>query len=329
MTAKKVKSAPGAHLEEAKDLGKWLGDSGEVIQLQAPDSVPEAMDMAVEHLNQSRVHYAKTGFYLMWVKEKSAHGEFLETVDSYGVSRRVAQESMKVAAVVSQLPAVSAQKLLAMPKKKALALANLDADQLDLLLEEQADELDAMPREQLKALVQKLEQNNANLNSKVSILGAEKKVAEDVAAGRATKSPFPAHVSTVRQEANVFGQQMLLAADGIEELVATTLLPHADGSDNHELAERTVYVQVRAVQARIQALAESLAQSFGEAAKAGYAPDMALTDDELIQAAHDHELLMAEHKQQKVVREHQRQIEEAAGKPRGRGRPMGSKAKAK
>lgn len=313
----------GSHLAE------WLGQTGKVLTLIEPESGEHAFDLAVEELNRAQMHYAQAGFYMLFAKQELAHGTFVEYLQKHGIGVRAAQQSMQIALMLQRLPANTAAKIVALPKKKALALSRMDAEQIELLLtNHDPDEIAAMPRGDLekhaRGLATDLDATETELET------ARRQLANREALPRST--PWPDWVNHARTLSATLGDRALLAIDDFDQLAAELpdQLALTDTEDAHKrVAVTSAMANLQAIAARVSQTMARYGDEFGDYVAADDSQLPIADTDEAKRLLSNRALVVGEHQNARAEAELRAADRDAAAQPvkRGRGRPKGSKTR--
>lgn len=304
----------GAHLAE------WLGRAGRVLSVVEPDNAEHAFDLAVDELNRAQMHYAQAGFYFLFAKEGMDHGEFGGYLERHGIGRRAAQESMQIAYMLQRLPESAATKVVGLPKKKALALARMEPEQVELLIEaDEHDEIARMTRRDIEAFARRestrrdtVEKENETLRNQLS---NRVEVPQTAA--------WPEWVTELRATSAALSEKAMLSLDDLQRLqhhLDGRLDLDAEQATETAIAATSLYHQANAIYARAGQVLAAFDETLGAHVEQDESRLPIATAEELKRRLMAREIINAEHDAERAAREI-RSEQQQAGAKRGRGRP--------
>jgi ribosomal protein S6 len=194
----------------AKQLGMVLGG----VEILLPPTIQERMQLAMTERNQSAIHAARAGYFLLSVKENTGHGEFLKELEKAKWPERDAQDCMAIASMLLKHGPEIQDRLTRMNKSNLIQLTRLEPETIKELAEsEELDELASMTNRELAKEVRYLKQVGQDLTMKLQL---EKQK------GKELKKPhkWSEEVIRIREESNLYGNQVGYMADQFQILMS-------------------------------------------------------------------------------------------------------------
>lgn len=156
----KGKALP-AEIAEALAVVQRLQKSGQTIQLPAPPDTDDpqaltryAVDTVVQCQEGIDQLYGVQGYYLLWLKENTQHGELQVAQQLAGVSPRTARQRMQIARMLLSLQESPRKCVSVLPFRRQLKLAQLEEGQLELLAARGGlDDIDQRSAQEFEALI--------------------------------------------------------------------------------------------------------------------------------------------------------------------------------
>jgi len=326
---------------------------GRQIELAIPEETEELWDLAIDLENRAAINDAKRGLVYLTLKERLPHGAFESAVQERGIAPQRAREAMSIANLLLRLGDGNSNRrlggdfkpaeLLALPKKKLLALASIPPDALEAATQQgelNLDEVALMPINDLRNHARKLKGLQARADAEVVTLRDELSQARhqvDALRGHGIQSrSYPPSVLRARQDSTILAERALQSLDEIDEIVRvwedirnSDVPSGPPGEVALSAGLAVVWHNLRAVEARATYLLNRLHEVYGET---GLMPASAdeiplLTEQEARRVLATREAMLVTAKIDKTARESARL---AAGDVRRKaGRPAGAKNKPK
>lgn len=240
------KRQPAAVLENegsAQDtqLGLILGG----VQITLPETIEERMQLATVERNQSAIHVARAGYFLLSVKENCDHGRFKEELDRAKWPERDARDCMAIAKMLLKHGPEIQNKLTKITKTNLIQLTRLEPETIEELAEtEELDEFSTMSKRELAEEIKVLKRDAQTLADRLTL---EQKERSEL------KKPhkFGEEVVRIREESNYYAEQVGFSADQMQMLMLDIQrgdwqLSFKDGREDDEIriASQTLYLNI-------------------------------------------------------------------------------------
>lgn len=289
----------------------------------------EFIQAGVEEFNQAIVRTCRAGV-AFWaaqeaLKAKSTRADLVRTagmddlIAESGMSKQRVYECIAVAKFYSRLPQESRAKALTIGKKHALLLASLPQEVIDQAAESGNDligKADMMTVAELKEEIKALQRREKNYEAELERAGSQiKRLSE----ARKRTTDFLQRTEELREEcmALQFGAELHL--NSLKKLFVETVAVGSEGAFQVE----TIWIVANTLAARALDLVDFIRTDYP-----GKLPDRPmtqhlLTPEEAIRWLQDYPLIENRFEAERALRESRRE----AARPRGPGRPSGSKNK--
>lgn len=326
---------------------------GRQIEFAIPEDTDELWDVVIELENRAVINDAKRGLAYLTLKGRLPHGEFEAALEEKRISRFRAAESMRIASLLLKVTDENSNvrlgahldpaQLLALPKKKLLALAAIPEETFRELGEQgelDLDEVATMPLKDLRDYARKLKALRHTAEAEAKTLAEELSQARheaDTLRGHTHhRKAYPPSVTRARQDGSILADRALMAIDEIDALTKPWDSSTAEGYDlpagDEGQAALTaglgvLWFNLRAVQARAEKALTRLSEVYGESGLLpGGEEDLPLMNEaEARKVISTREAMFQAAKSDAAGREQARQARGEA--PKKRGRPAGSKNK--
>lgn len=230
---------------------------------------------AVIELRHMQVHGIRAGVYLLELKRRVGHGNFLAALRELGVDERTARNMMAAAAYVATLPPDQQRRAAALPHTRVLAIRHVDPEVVsELFAEGRLDGEAPLSVRELRKQIERLEKRAKQAEHAAELARLEKLAVEREHDG----VELPPWVVAARAEAVIQGEALAAALDILDETVTKKLIEAPPASDRAERARHqqaaagTLYHTVAAAGAKAAALARKLIEHFGDEIALGLAP---------------------------------------------------------
>jgi hypothetical protein len=310
-------------------------DLAAALDLSLAGDARHLVGIATAATNQALTLVIESGLLLMAAHEQLVLSERLDKtpsgvgrpkneafhaiLDEFGLPRQRAYEAMSMAKYAAALPSDQRTEMLALPKTKAMLLAQADPEVIaDLFAGEETDITALSVRElknQIRELTaaktqsaverQKTEQENVLLQKRLTAATAARADVTDI---------VPAHVSDIRLECAALYKKAELSIDGLARLTAEVHL--LDGEWALSVA-RSNFAALQGLIGAARGAAAELHRAYGADLDGDNSTLERLTQKELFKCATEYKDLIATHEHEAALRAHERDV----AKPKGKGRP--------
>ena len=337
VTTRNIPTAPNPVVdvrmaEVAAQFGVTSEDLGELARIGA-----DSMSRAMFEITRSGLAFLKARELLslghggdrkinFQHSEIENGGGFVEWLNEHGLSIQRVYESMRIAKFVTQLPQDQRDDVLALGKVKVMLLASLPQEVIDQAAESGNDligKADLMTVAQLKEEIGTLKRREKNYEAEIEKAQLKLKRLEG-AKKRLTQ--FEPLTEEIRAECMALQLEAELPMKGIQKLFETALDDNSQGTTaESQLRLEQVWIAAHIVAGTALDMLANLHKgtedlSLPQRALSGHILTPAEAEEWLLSAA----TIRNEYEGRKVARQEQRD----ADKPRGSGRPKGSKNKA-
>lgn len=258
------------------------------------------------------------------------HG-FLATLESRGISKSHAYRAIQLIEYIGSLPEAEARRMARVPYTKILAIANADPEVVEELLREGAlDGKDPLSVRDLRARIGKTEEARHRAEARAETAEATVEYLRRELDNRAKQTQVPTWYTVSRGETVALTESLSLSLGDLEKLSNEYIsgAPHKTDADRTyaRMAAATLYHALAGVVANGQILLRQLVSEFGkEITGEDRVAVCALDGDELKRQVALRAMLVRNNEAERQAR----QVLRASDKPRGRGRPKGSRNKKK
>lgn len=281
-------------------------------------SVDDCIHRSIEAVNLGARLWLEAGYLLLKAQSKADHGDWEKQLQRHGVPKQRASELMSAAKFYTSRTPEERAQLLTLGKSKMVLLARADAEVVnDLLANPAEDGLQNLSVRELRASLAKAESDRVNLQSRLNTAEARATALEK---GSPRLTAFEPFTEDVRTECMHLQGQAQIAIEGLEQLFQDAVNKSDATSPEHRLRMEQVWIAAHVVAARASDLLGTLSQvDYG-------LPDRVkgehiLTPPEAEAWIQGWNTLKAEASATRYAREEARAMERAAQQPRGRGRP--------
>lgn len=289
----------------------------------------EFIQSGVDYINQATIYACRAGV-AFWAAQEAANAEeastpgrtgaFLEWIEAAGLTKQRVYECIRIAKFYSRLTPENRAKALTVGKKHALLLASLPQEVIDQAAEsgnDLIDKADMMTVAELKEEIRRLERIAKNLDADIEMKDGQIK---RLSQAKIRTTDFLLRTEEIREESMALQLGAELNLNSLKKLFEETDHQAPEGL----LQVETLWVVANTVAARAIDLIE-----FMKARAPDGLPDRPmsrhlLTPEEAIRWMNDFPLIENRHAGEKALRQEKRD----AAKPKGPGRPAGSKNKA-
>lgn len=322
-------------LEVASQFGVNSEDLGELARIGA-DSMSRAMfeitraGLAFMRA-QELLSLGRGGDHKAMSERSDIDGDgFIEWINSHGLAKQRVYESMRIAKFVTQLPQDQRDDVLSLGKVKVTLLASLPQEVIDQAAQSGnnlIDKADLMTVAELREEVAALKRREANYD--VELERAELKI-KKLSATKKRLTELEPRTEDIRQECMALQLEAELPITSLQKLFEEVLNENTT-SDTPEsrLRVEQIYVTANIVAAAALDMLAKLGDLAAATPDGNDLPQRALgthilTREEAQAWLLSRPMIENRHEAEKA----QRQEERDAAKPKGRGRPAGSKNKA-
>lgn len=302
------------------------------------DDPAELWEIALASMNMAAVAYTRAGIAFMKMQEQYSLGNFgslklpspdnpdsvnsdgfIRWIESQGVPKQRVYEAISAAKFVMRMPAAEMNKALMVGKSKLLLLASLSQEVIDQAAEsgnDLIDKADMMTVAELKEEIRRLERCSKNLDAELERKDSQIKRLSET---RKRTTDFLLRTEELREECMALQLGAELHLNSLKKLFEET-----DGAaPEGDLQTETLWVTVNTVAARALDLLEFMRARVPDGMPDRPMSRHLLTPDEAIRWLQDYPLIENRFAAEAAVRESRRE----AARPRGPGRPSGSKNK--
>ena len=313
-----VKSDTGVAFAAVESLSAEIG-----VSIQGTRS--DLADAAADHAGRSRQHMLAAGVLLIALKRGCSHGDFGALLEERGFEVRAAQRAMQYAAFIASLDDEARAKLIRVPVKKVLALANADPEVIEVVLEEGGADLNALSYRAVMERKRELEAKLVNAEVKLDTVTAER----DTAIAKLSRQPgdrddhVPAVFADARAEIAVLQRKAAVSIESMHQSVRE-LAEMGGGKDAAAWRDGTARMALAGLAELRMAVSAALADVLAMLPEEGVvvpATLSRLSDQEVAEVAAHWRSLTRVHEYEREIRATQRHNEANSGK-RGRPREM-------
>lgn len=345
-TTKPTQHAPLStqHSEAAESAVARIVTLGRQINIDLPDDTNDLWDTAVELENRSVITDAQRGLCYLALKERLEHGEFVAELNTRNIARQRAHEAMKIAGLLLRMGSENSNvrlgghlkpsDLVALPKKKVLALASVPQETLEQAMtqgELDLDDVSLMPVRELQDKVRQLKYETDHQRNQIAALEQKQAIAEHNRAA----SYYSDHAVKVREEALHSQAAASLAIGQIDATLSDLLDPLAPwkandaGRAEQEASARLLWLAMGSAAKELAGVIERFRERLPNLCDTDVdaAGLCGLTTAEANQARDHMKALLGKADAAKADRAAKRSADQAEAKPipkRGPGRPRGS-----
>lgn len=286
----------------------------------------EFIQAGIDELNQATIRACRAGVAFWAAQEALKNTEsaertrdFKEWIADAGLTKQRVYECIAIAKFYARLPDVMRSKALIIGKKNALLLASLPQEVIDQAAEsgnDLIDKADMMTVAELKEEIRRLERCSKNLDAELERKDSQIKRLSET---RKRTTDFLLRTEELREECMALQLGAELHLNSLKKLFEET-----DGvAPEGDLQTETLWVTVNTVAARALDLLEFMRARVPDGMPDRPMSRHLLTPDEAIRWLQDYPLIENRFAAEAAVRESRRE----AARPRGPGRPSGSKNK--
>ena len=307
----------------ALDIHVHVRRIGELVGAEIDATPQEMLELGVQDFSRASRLMVRSGWYLLAAKEHFGHGNFLAELEARDIDPRRAQEVMRFAANIQQLPPKEAEHLLTLQPSKAMALANADPEVVSDILSGDTIEdgdFENLSVRQMRAHIKEVEARKANVDEQNAELRAQNAELRDALHNKAAVDHLPAFCLITRHEAAALSEQIIGAVESMEDVyerhLAAASLEGEDAERYRDVALNSVYHAMAAAAARCYSLTDRLRRQWGDRI-GGMEELLPFSEDEVERLLAARRVLVSEHQQQAEGRKETR----AKQQPKRRGRP--------
>lgn len=289
----------------------------------------EFIQSGVDYINQATIYACRAGV-AFWAAQEALKSEnesttpersrtFVEWISGAGLTEQRVYECIRIAKFYARLPADNRAKALTIGKKHALLLASLPQEVIDQAAESGNDligKADMMTVAELKEEIKSLQRREKNYEAELERAGSQiKRLSE----ARKRTTDFLLRTEELREECMALQLGAELHLNSLKKLFVETEAVGSEGAFQVE----TIWVVANTLAARALDLVEFIRTDYP-----GKLPDRPmtqhlLTPEEAIRWLQDYPLIENRFEAERALRESRRE----AARPRGPGRPSGSRNK--
>ena len=289
------------------------------MDLTAPQE--DRLFVAVTKTNQALRLVVEAGLNYLSIRDECEHGQFLDLLTQAGVDPRRAREAMNLARALAAMPAARVDEVMSLGKSKVLALANADAEVVEVLLEGGIDKIDALSVRAMNDQIRELKAALADTQTERD--AAEAEIANLQKRIKKSSGPrtdhLPVVIADARGEITALVKQAELCVDSIRVSSAEVMQMNGAALEWQGPTLRLAVAGLLAVRVQIDALVGQLVDVLpaGNLGIDTSSPLAYLSPQEVAETAGSWARLVKVHEHEAALRAWERE----QARPRGKGRP--------